>query len=508
MAEEAKKRSNNLVRNLILLLILVLLLLGAGFLLTRNKNNDQTAQQQPEADLNAVLSVLEGTPQFKKAGSDTYNDGTEGTGLDKGDTLKTDAKSRALILFADNSSVSLDYSTTVTLTEIPTSEGGNVNLLQEAGNAWHRVEKLSGSNTYQVQTPTTIAAVRGTKFISAVNSPDSTNIHTVESVVNVTPFIDGEKLDSADVTAGKWVDILKSKKGDYSKKGNFKNFIFDFTQQKSKWFRFNECIDQFVPDALKDTKGKMTLRQRFQIIRDKLKALQDCTKILGESTTATPTVTLTPTPKAASLKYVNAKINSSNKLTCDWDANGSDISGYQYSAGDGSGKTNLQNWTNTNGKSATINKTLTNYKKYYCNVKVFSKWGDGQKSSGPVYFDPSNGKIITASMYDSNPCSPFAVCNNVNMSGYASFADMNSGDAIFSFYIKRSNGQYLNAAGNWQAGQFWFSTTTSLDGYIYFNGPATPGNTVAVLRRFGSKLHVEFKNKISGKLLNTWDQAI
>src|SRR3990167_7903960 len=110
--KKASKQGRSKMRNLLALIILIIIIAGAGFAFTRLKNQqNQGDQSSPAEKLNAVLSVIEGTPEVKQAGKDDFVEGGEGFALNTGDTVKTDETTRALILFADNSSVSLDYST-------------------------------------------------------------------------------------------------------------------------------------------------------------------------------------------------------------------------------------------------------------------------------------------------------------------------------------------------------------------------------------------------------------
>lgn len=67
---------------------------------------------------------------------------------------------RATILLPDNSSISLDNNTEITVNY----SKKKTTMYQKFGMTYHRVEALLSGSTYQVQTPGTLAAVRGTKF--------------------------------------------------------------------------------------------------------------------------------------------------------------------------------------------------------------------------------------------------------------------------------------------------------------------------------------------------------
>jgi hypothetical protein len=89
----------------------------------------------------------------------------------------------ASVLLPDNSLISLDKNTEITInyTESKTS------IYQSFGKTYHRVEKLLSGDTYQVQTPGTLAAVRGTKFAVNYNEKTKkTKVAVTENSVQVS----------------------------------------------------------------------------------------------------------------------------------------------------------------------------------------------------------------------------------------------------------------------------------------------------------------------------------
>lgn len=80
--------------------------------------------------------------------------------LDVGDTVKT-SNGQATIVFFESEVMTLEPNSQVT---IKTLEKGTVEITQESGTTWNRVAKLTGTKQYTVETPTSIATVRGTSF--------------------------------------------------------------------------------------------------------------------------------------------------------------------------------------------------------------------------------------------------------------------------------------------------------------------------------------------------------
>ena len=117
-----------------------------------------------KAESKAQLIIESGTVQVKHAG-ESWISAENGMILYQSDSVKTgDNASASLILF-ESSIIRLDSNTEVTLREIIQQEGEtSVKIEQDLGRTWNTVRNISGIDNYEVQTPTTIASVRGTSF--------------------------------------------------------------------------------------------------------------------------------------------------------------------------------------------------------------------------------------------------------------------------------------------------------------------------------------------------------
>lgn len=128
-------------------LILFLLLLSCG---------------QETASTGAILSVISAGVTVNG------NTPTVGMALNVGDVVATTVGAEAAIEFYNGSIVRLRENTTITIKKLTTDK--DVVLKQEKGQTWNRVTKLAGINSYRVETPNTVATVRGTGFKVTVDA--------------------------------------------------------------------------------------------------------------------------------------------------------------------------------------------------------------------------------------------------------------------------------------------------------------------------------------------------
>ncbi len=116
---------------------------------------------------------------------------TEGKLLKTGDVVKTGLASSAKMVFYDSAVLRLDENTEITIKY--TSSEEKVSVYQTSGQTWSRILHLSGVTEYDVETPTTIASVRGTGFKVKVTS-DDTEVAVGEGEVEVSTKKDGKIL--------------------------------------------------------------------------------------------------------------------------------------------------------------------------------------------------------------------------------------------------------------------------------------------------------------------------
>lgn len=192
----------------------------------------------------------------------------------------------AYILFPDNSMMSIDKNTTLTLEY----SKEKVSILQTLGNTYHRVKTLESGQQYEVRTPGTLAAVRGTKFAVYLDGKTKkAKVKVTESKVNVKK-LDSTKplqevpvvLEEVDVPEGSQVDvpntslqvtrpmaIVMMKKEDRQDGGWMeRNEIVDEAIQKPEGRR--EFIEKMI-EQTKNEKEGMTDKERMDTLRDRVK---------------------------------------------------------------------------------------------------------------------------------------------------------------------------------------------------------------------------------------------
>jgi hypothetical protein len=128
-----------------------------------------------------------------------------GDELFNGDEIETKAESYAAIKFDDESSIIKLFPNT--LLNIRTEKQGekyNKKSLLKMGELWAKVEK--GTGKFEIETPTTVASVKGTNFMLSVAEDGTTDIFTFEGEVLFQNIITGQ-IES--VLAGQKGSILK-----------------------------------------------------------------------------------------------------------------------------------------------------------------------------------------------------------------------------------------------------------------------------------------------------------
>lgn len=80
--------------------------------------------------------------------------------LGEGAKVRT-AEGTASVVLMEGEVMHIEPNSEVSLTEI---SGSRIRIKQVLGETWHKVTKVSGIATYEVETPTTVATVRGTEF--------------------------------------------------------------------------------------------------------------------------------------------------------------------------------------------------------------------------------------------------------------------------------------------------------------------------------------------------------
>lgn len=218
-----------------LIVFVVAASLVLGYLLLNSNGGAVTS-----TDDSAVLIYEGGTVSYKLSESDIYAELTEDEiSLPSGSYVKTDEAAFASIFLPDNSLISLSENTEIQINYSPEA----VDLKQLVGETWNRVQTLSNGGTFQIESPNTIAAVRGTIFDVIVEGENSTTVHVDESIVEVSELDtneNGEKVvvESVDVNQGEWIKVSKDDPEHMMKEEAGE----EFTQRD--WVQKNKDLDE------------------------------------------------------------------------------------------------------------------------------------------------------------------------------------------------------------------------------------------------------------------------
>jgi hypothetical protein len=155
------------------LFILVLLVAG-GVYLYLPRGSSATAD-------NAATLVVLNTAIDAQKGSSEFAPALDGDILSNGDFVRSSQDGRAVLTFFDGSTLSVDPASLVKVLTLNRLADGGIQLLveQTLGRSWAAVSKLKTPDSkFEIKTPSSIAAVRGTSFETSVtqNADGTTSV--------------------------------------------------------------------------------------------------------------------------------------------------------------------------------------------------------------------------------------------------------------------------------------------------------------------------------------------
>jgi len=155
----------------------------------------------------AQLIIESGDVQVKHDGG-SWSSAENGMLLYQSDIVKTGDNTTSSIILFESSIIRLDSNTEVMLKEIIQEAGKtSVTIQQDAGRTWNTVLKVSGIDDYEVQTPTTVASVRGTSFDVYIQL-DNITVGVGRGVVFISKIIGGNVLDTIELKMNEAVSIF------------------------------------------------------------------------------------------------------------------------------------------------------------------------------------------------------------------------------------------------------------------------------------------------------------
>ncbi len=134
-------------RNILIAVVLIALILIGFFALTRS--SEIKIMLIPES---GVVEVDSGKGYVKISGE---------TILDGDETIRTQTNSVAIVILHESVLITLEENTEISIESLVKD---NIIVKQNKGSTWNKFTRLNGVNNYNVKTPTSVAAVKGTEF--------------------------------------------------------------------------------------------------------------------------------------------------------------------------------------------------------------------------------------------------------------------------------------------------------------------------------------------------------
>jgi hypothetical protein len=144
--------------------------------------------QQRAAGSATILSILDGSASVAR-GTAAFAPAADGDLVNIGDSVQTAASSHAMVTFFDGSTLEIEPATTVQIEDAASAASGaiSIRISQTIGRTWASVQKLTRADSkFEIRTPTAVAAVRGTGFITEVLADGTTTVQTTDGNVQVT----------------------------------------------------------------------------------------------------------------------------------------------------------------------------------------------------------------------------------------------------------------------------------------------------------------------------------
>jgi hypothetical protein len=162
------------LKRLIAVLVILIVFVGGGLYLYLPRGNGLNATVAATlAILNTDISAQKGTQDFAPA--------LDGDLLATGDVVKSSTAGRAVLTFFDGSTLTVETGSVVKVTALNRLANGGIQVTieQTLGRTWATVTKLKTPDSkFEIKTPTSTAAVRGTAFETIVtqNADGSTSV--------------------------------------------------------------------------------------------------------------------------------------------------------------------------------------------------------------------------------------------------------------------------------------------------------------------------------------------
>jgi len=143
-------------------------------------HSNSNGQSENESAV-AIIQSYSGSVQITRGSNNIA--GSRGVTLNSGDIIKTEVNSSAIIMFKNAIRISLKSSSRISLNSSSGEDNNKYSITQFDGTVISKVISLASGASYEVNTPSTNAGVRGTDFTTLVGVDGSTGLIVEEGIV-------------------------------------------------------------------------------------------------------------------------------------------------------------------------------------------------------------------------------------------------------------------------------------------------------------------------------------
>ncbi|HTY07874.1 MAG TPA: FecR family protein [Candidatus Edwardsbacteria bacterium] len=220
----------------------------------------------------AKVTYYTGDFRLQSPGREDWKKAVINEGLASGDKVKTLDQSRGEVAFADGSIIRVDANSNLDIVELKKDKGGQAASAKVwSGKVWASVNKMSKKTKFELESPTAVAAVRGTVFRMTVADDKTTKVAVYSGEVKVESSPDfmqnqtkkqGGKAGEiegptqikgpSEVSFEQWVQIVKAQMEiTINPDGTYGIVKFDpILDAQDEWVKWNEMRDQLRKQKL------------------------------------------------------------------------------------------------------------------------------------------------------------------------------------------------------------------------------------------------------------------
>ena len=220
----------------------------------------------------AKVTYYTGDFRLQPPGKEDWKKAVINEGLVSGDKVRTMEQSRGEVAFADGSIIRIDASSNLDIVELKKDKGGQAAQAKVwSGKVWASVNKMSKKTKFELESPTAVAAVRGTVFRMTVSDDKTTKVAVYSGEVKVESSPDfmqnqtkkqGGKAGEiegpaqikgpSEVSFEQWVQIVKTHMEiTINPDGTYGIVKFDpILDAQDEWVKWNQMRDQLRKQKL------------------------------------------------------------------------------------------------------------------------------------------------------------------------------------------------------------------------------------------------------------------